>query len=123
MAHRDADRTGHIPALLRDPIADLKLSRLTAPAVRGFRVRPEINARFLNGMLHVLRIGCPRRDMHECYGQWNSVYVRFRSRAEQGVWDALLQTPIDLGLTDDWQHMLCRGLYSVMLPSDDGRSP
>ncbi|WP_231490176.1 hypothetical protein [Gluconobacter roseus] len=39
MAHREADRTGHIPALLRDPIADLNLSRLTVPAVRGFRDR------------------------------------------------------------------------------------
>ena len=26
--------------------------------------------------------------------------------AEQGVWDALLQTLVDLGLTDDWQHMI-----------------
>ncbi|NHN86888.1 tyrosine-type recombinase/integrase [Acetobacter musti] len=39
MAHRERDRTGHIPALLRDTIADLKLSRLTIPAVRGFRDR------------------------------------------------------------------------------------
>ncbi|WP_237468744.1 hypothetical protein [Gluconobacter sphaericus] len=39
MAHRNADRTGHIPALLSDPIADLNLSRLTVPAVRGFRDR------------------------------------------------------------------------------------
>lgn len=23
-----------------------------------------------------------------------------------GAWDALLQTPVDLGLTDDWQHMI-----------------
>ena len=26
--------------------------------------------------------------------------------AEQVVWDALLQTLVDLGLIDDWQHML-----------------
>ena len=26
--------------------------------------------------------------------------------AEQGVWDALLQTLVDLGLSDDWQHMV-----------------
>lgn len=26
--------------------------------------------------------------------------------AEQGDWDALLQTLVDLGLTDDWQHMI-----------------
>ena len=35
------------------------------------------NWRFLNGMLHVLRVGCPWRDMHERCGKWNSVYVRF----------------------------------------------
>jgi transposase len=52
------------------------------------------NRRFLNGMLHVLRVGCPWRD-----------YVRFRRWAEQGVWDAILETLVDLGLTDNWQHM------------------
>lgn len=36
----------------------------------------------------MLTIGCPWRDMHERYGKWNSVYVRFRRWAEQGVWDA-----------------------------------
>lgn len=64
------------------------------------------NRRFLNGMLHVLRVGCPWRDMDERYGKWDSVYVRFRRWAEQGVWYALLQTVVDLGLTDDWQHMI-----------------
>lgn len=52
------------------------------------------------------RSGGVGRDMHERYGKWNSVYVRFRRWAEQGVWDALLQTLVDLGLTDDWQHMI-----------------
>nr|WP_207917234.1 transposase [Rhizobium sullae] len=28
---------------------------------------------------------CPWRDMHERYGKWTSVYVRFRRWAEQGV--------------------------------------
>lgn len=57
-------------------------------------------------MLHVLRVGCPWRDMHERYGKWNSIYVRFRRWAEQGVWDAMLDTLVELGLTDDWQHMI-----------------
>ena len=77
------------------------------PPERGRWARPAgDNRRFLNGMLHVLRVGCPWRDMHERYGKWNSVYVRFRRWAEQGVWDALLQTLVELGLTDDWQHMI-----------------
>jgi transposase len=44
--------------------------------------------------------------MHERYSKWNSVYIRSRRWAEQGVWDAMLQTLFDLGLTDDWQHMI-----------------
>lgn len=70
------------------------------PAERGRWSRPALdNRRFLNGMLYVLRVGCPWRDMHERYGKWNSVYVRFRRWAEQGVWDALLETLVELGLT------------------------
>ena len=64
------------------------------------------NRRFLNGMLYVMGVGCLWRDMHERYGKWNSVYVRFRRWAEQGVWDALLETLVELGLTDNWQHMI-----------------
>ena len=77
------------------------------PSERGRWARPaQDNRRFLNGMLHVLRVGCPWRDMHERYGKWNSVYVRFRRWAERGVWDAMLETLVELGLTDDWQHMV-----------------
>jgi transposase len=77
------------------------------PSDRGRWARPaQDNRRYLNGMLHVLRAGCPWRDMHERYGKWNSVYVRFRRWAEQGVWDALLETLVEMGLTDDWQHMV-----------------
>ncbi|MDX0931725.1 transposase, partial [Sinorhizobium medicae] len=52
---------------------------------RGRKSRPaHDNRQYLNGMLHFLRVGCPWRDMHERYGKWNSVYVRFRRWAEQG---------------------------------------
>nr|WP_197463085.1 transposase [Gluconobacter thailandicus] len=77
------------------------------PPERGCWPRPSgDNRRFLNGMLDVLRVGCPWRDMHGRYGKCNSVYVWFRRWAEQGVWDALLETLVELGLTDDWQHMI-----------------
>ena len=77
------------------------------PSERGRWARPaQDNRRFLNGILYGMRVGCPWRDMHERYGKWNSVYVRFRRWAEQGVWDALLETLVELGLTDNWQHMI-----------------
>ncbi|WP_264816151.1 transposase, partial [Asaia krungthepensis] len=63
------------------------------PPERGRWTRPAgDNRRFLNGMLDVLRTGCPWRDMYERDGKWNSAYVGFRRWAEQGVWDAMLQT-------------------------------
>ena len=68
------------------------------PSERGRKARPAHNNRlFLNGMLHVLRMGCPWRDMHERYGKWNSVCVRFRRWAEQGVWDVVLERSLVLG--------------------------
>ncbi|WP_205836028.1 transposase [Asaia bogorensis] len=48
------------------------------PPERRRWVRPDGDNRLsLTDMLHVLRAGCPWRDMHERYGKWNSVYVRF----------------------------------------------
>ncbi|WP_280514941.1 transposase [Aureimonas sp. ME7] len=77
------------------------------PSERGRKARPfQDNRQFLDGMLFVLRVGCPWRDMHERYGKWNSVYVRFHPWAEQGIWDAMLETRVELGLTDDWHHMI-----------------
>ncbi|WP_206599042.1 IS5 family transposase [Pseudovibrio sp. WM33] len=87
--------------------SEWELIEALLPSERGRKSRPaQDNRRFLNGMLYVLRVGCPWRDMHERYGKWNSVYVRFCRWAEQGVWDRLLETLVELGLSDDWQHMI-----------------
>ena len=66
------------------------------PAERGRGCRPaQDNRRFLNGMLHVLRAGCPWRDMHERYGKWNSVYVRFRDWVKADVFQKLFDAISD----------------------------
>jgi hypothetical protein len=38
--------------------------------------------------------------MHERNDKWNSAYIGFRRWAEQGMWDALVQALVDLGLTN-----------------------
>ena len=76
------------------------------PAERGRWARPsQDNRRFLNGMLYVLRVGCPWRDMHERYGKWNSVMSGSDAGPSKGS-GTPCWTLVELGLTDDWQHMI-----------------
>lgn len=53
------------------------------PSERGRRAQPAgYKPAFSQGMLHVLWISSPKRDVNELYGKWCSVYVRC---ANQGV--------------------------------------
>ena len=77
------------------------------PSERGRWARPSLdNRQYFNGMMWIMRTGSPWRYLPPDYGKWNSVYVRFRRWAETGVWDAILETLVELGLTDNWAHML-----------------
>jgi transposase len=77
------------------------------PSERGRGCRPaHDNRRFFNGMMFVLRTGIPWRDLPAEYGNWNSVFRRFRRWCEQGIFDALLETLVEVGLTDDWQDQM-----------------
>lgn len=77
------------------------------PSERGRNCRPaHDNRTFFNGMLFILRTGAPWRDLPEGYGNWNSVYRRFRRWCEQGVFDAILETLVELGITDDWRDQM-----------------
>ena len=92
---------------MRDDIGltDEQWSRIRSllPSERGRRARPlNDNRRYLDGMLYVLRMGCPWRELPERYGKWNSVYVRFGRWAEQGVWDILLPVLVELRITEGW---------------------
>nr|WP_244624824.1 hypothetical protein [Rhizobium daejeonense] len=44
--------------------------------------------------------------MHERYGEWNSVYIRFRRWGRTVRVRCTPCNPVELGLTDDWQHMI-----------------
>jgi len=75
------------------------------PENRGRGRRPEQNRSIINGILWRLRCGAPWRDVPPKYGSWNTIYRRFRRWSEAGVWETVAVL-VDLGLTDDWQHMI-----------------
>lgn len=44
----------------------------------------------LNGILWILRTGAPWRDLPDRYGNWQTVYSRFRRWQQAGVWEQVL---------------------------------
>lgn len=56
------------------------------------RGRPWKNhRRILNGIFWILHSGAPWRDMPERYGNWKTVYERFRFWRDSGFFDQLLE--------------------------------
>ncbi len=62
--------------------------------------------RTVNGILWELRTGAPWRDMPACYGNWNSVFVRFTRWSKLGVWDAAFKRLASLGPPEDAEHAI-----------------
>jgi transposase len=56
---------------------------------RGKGRPPEDNRNVINGILWRLRTGAPWRDVPEKYGNWNSIYRRFRRWSASGVWESV----------------------------------
>ena len=49
------------------------------------------NRLFLEAVLWMARVGAPWRDLPETFGNWNSVFKRFRRWAQKGVFEELLK--------------------------------
>jgi putative transposase len=53
------------------------------------------NRMFVEGVLWIVRTGCPWRDLPEAFGNWNSVFRRFSRWSEKGVWDQIFAALAD----------------------------
>ncbi len=65
---------------------------LPVERVAGKRWRgrpPEGNRNVINGIMWRLRTGAPWRDVPENYGNWNSIYRRFRRWSAAGIWKSV----------------------------------
>ena len=70
--------------------------RVHLPGSKGHVGRPCNNNRlFLNAVLWKLRVGCPWRDLPPQYGHWNTVWRRFRTWRDKGVWEKLFDLVSD----------------------------
>jgi transposase len=45
----------------------------------------------------LMRTGGPRRDLPEEFGNWNSIFRRFRRWADSGIWDVILEALAESG--------------------------
>ena len=53
------------------------------------------NRLFVNAVLYVAKTGIPWRDLPARFGNWNSVWRRFRRWAQAGVWGRVLEAVRD----------------------------
>ncbi len=86
--------------LIRRGLTDAQWQRieLLIPGKKGDKGRHgEDNRLFVDAVLWVARAGAPWRDLPPDFGNWNSVFQRFRRWAKKGVWqrlfDALVEDP------------------------------
>jgi transposase len=64
------------------------------------------NRRFLEAVLWIVRTGAPWRDLHPEFGNWNSVFQRFRRWAVKGIFEAVFTV---LSGDPDFEYALIDG--------------
>jgi putative transposase len=100
------DRNLKEAILIRRELTDRQWVRIEklVPGKEGDKGRAgEDNRLFVDAVLWILRTGSPWRDLPDEFGNWNSVYVRFRRWAKNGVWESLFKTLAD---DPDFEHVM-----------------
>jgi transposase len=64
------------------------------------------NRRFVEAVLWIVRVGAPWRDLPEAFGNWNSVFQRFRRWARGGVFDRIFEALSDEA---DFEYVIVDG--------------
>jgi len=77
------------------------------PPERGRGCRPAGDNRpFFEGMMWMARTGSQWRQLPDEYGNWNSVFRRYRRWVESGVFDTMLETLAEMAGRDRTADMI-----------------
>jgi len=64
------------------------------------------NRRFLEGVLWIVRTGSPWRDLPSSFGNWNSVFQRYRRWAKNGIFERIFEA---LSQDADFEYAIIDG--------------
>ena len=64
------------------------------------------NRRFVEAVLWIARVGAPWRDLPQDFGNWNSVFQRFRRWAKGGVFEKIFDA---LSADADFEYVIVDG--------------
>ena len=92
--------------MIRRELTDAQWARIEkfVPGKEGDRGRHgEDNRLFVDAVLWIARTGSPWRDLPDEFGNWNSVFQRFRRWAKKGVWESLFKALVE---SPDFEYLI-----------------
>jgi putative transposase len=63
----------------------------------------EDNRLFVDAVLWIARAGAPWRDLPPAFGNWNSVFQRFRRWAKKGAWERIFKALVE---SPDFEYLI-----------------
>ena len=84
--------------------ADWRRIERLVPGKEGDKGRHgEDNRLFVDAVLWIARAGAPWRDLPPQFGNWNSVFQRFRRWAKKGVWERIFNALVE---NPDFEYLI-----------------
>jgi len=92
--------------LIRRELTDAQWARIEklVPGKKGDKGRHgDDNRLFVDAVLWIARTGSPWRDLPDAFGNWNSVFQRFRRWAKKGIWESLFKALVE---NPDFEYLI-----------------